>query len=84
MLPTNKFRWLVLRNVVTAEQVVSYSDKFGVSLEMAKKALINRHPPVLQQWWETEGYEHESFIAAGGEWRDVPTEYEEHPQEKPE
>jgi hypothetical protein len=28
---------------------------------------------VLQQWWDAEG---EDIVAAGGEWRDVPTEVE--------
>lgn len=32
---------------------------------------------VLQQWWEAEGWEHEAYVKAGGEWQDVPLETEE-------
>lgn len=31
---------------------------------------------VLQQWWEAEGWEHEVYVRAGGEWQDVLLEEE--------
>lgn len=32
---------------------------------------------VLQQWWDAEDGDHEDYVKAGGEWRDVPLEKEE-------
>jgi len=29
--------------------------------------------PVLQQWHEAEGWEHDDYVSAGGEWQDVET-----------
>ena len=31
---------------------------------------------VLQQWWDAEDGDHEDYVKAGGEWRDVPLEVE--------
>ena len=31
---------------------------------------------VLQQWWDAEDGDHEDYVRAGGEWRDVPLEGE--------
>lgn len=59
---TNKLRWLVRRNEVTAEEVRTYRDAQGISLAEAKAALVNEKPRVLQQWSEFEG---------NGEWVNV-------------
>ena len=32
---------------------------------------------VLQQWWDAEDGDHEDYVKASGEWRDVPLEEEE-------
>lgn len=37
----------------------------------------------LQQWWETEGYEHEDYLRYGGAWMDVEFTTKEDPN-KPE
>lgn len=59
---TNKLRWLVRRNEVTAEEVRTYRDAQGITLAEAKAALVNEKPRVLQQWSEFEG---------NGEWVNV-------------
>lgn len=69
---TTQFRWLVRENKVTAEQVRTYVLEHFVPMDVAKRTLTNRKPPVLQQWFEAEGWEHADYVAAGGYWEDVP------------
>ena len=77
MKPTMQFRWLVRRNQMpTAVEVISRSEREGCSKMEAKRRLLDVKPAVLQQWWEVEGHEHDDYLKAGGEWQDVPTEYE--------
>lgn len=74
MKPTLQLRWLVRRNNVTADEIRNYRETHAISFNEAKRLLIDEREPVLQQWWETEGYEHEEYLTQGGEWRDVPIE----------
>lgn len=77
MKPTTRLRWLVRQNTPpTAAEVRAYVAQYGVAMMDAKRILHARQPPVLQQWHEVEGWEHDDYLAAGGEWRDVETEFE--------
>jgi hypothetical protein len=69
MTPTNKLR--ILRRVITPGHTVTLGlfDNHTVAVEPVIKE-------VLQQWWAVEGDEHEDYLKAGGEWRDVPMEDE--------
>ena len=61
MTPTNKLRF------VERQMEVDFP-LFGAVAKTVR---------VLQQWWDAEEGDHEAYVKAGGEWRDVPLEEEE-------
>lgn len=79
MKPTMQFRWVIRQNPSpNVEEVRAFSALRGVTLMQAKKEMINATKPVLQQWQEAEGWEHDDYVRAGGMWEDVPTVIEPH------
>lgn len=77
MKPTTRFRWLIRQNPhPRAFEVLAHRDYYGTSIETAKRVLLAREVPVLQQWHEAEGWEPDDVVKTGGEWRDVETEIE--------
>lgn len=73
MKATLQFRWLVVKNHVTVELVKAYREEHDVSLADAKLAIAQELTPVFQQWHEAEGWEHDDYVKAGGEWQTIPT-----------
>lgn len=76
MIPSMKLRWFLPSTpTVTAEMVKAYSAANNVSFLHAERAIKGPPTaPVLQQWWDVEGWEHDDYMEAGGEWRDVELE----------
>lgn len=68
MTPTNKLRWVIRKNKVTAAQVKELADEWELSISQAKFELENKSGPILQQWWY--------WPDSCGEWRDIPIEIE--------
>jgi hypothetical protein len=50
MIPTNKFRWLTLRETITAEQIREYWIANDCTIDKAKNDLLNKRGPFLQQF----------------------------------
>lgn len=61
MTPTNKLRF------VEREERHWHDDR----------TYSARRIRILQQWWDVEDGDHEDYVIAGGEWRDVPVETED-------
>ena len=63
-----KFRWVIKRRTVTAEQVRAYSQKYDVPMMQAKKELVDESEPILQQFVTYDPF-------GNGKWEDIPLEY---------
>ena len=71
MIPTMELRWLVRCNTVTSADVRERQMTHCETVSQAKLALVNAKAPVLQQWFEVQDGDHDDYVKAGGEWRDI-------------
>lgn len=71
-MPTHRLRFLVKKNMVTAEEVRNFAFDNKIGFQEAHKFLENYKGPVLQQW----------FIVPNGSgvWFDVETVVEPNPR----